>query len=105
MQINTENILNKMKKYLEIPSPGGFTKEATLEVKKDFEMYGLKTKLTNKGALIATLEGENDEEHVMITAHIDTLGCMVNDITSDGKLKYKKVGGSSWSSIEGKTAM
>ncbi|WP_077369746.1 M42 family metallopeptidase [Anaerosalibacter sp. Marseille-P3206] len=101
MKIDTENILNKMKKYLDIPSPGGFTKEATLEVKKDFEMYGLNTNLTNKGALIATLEGENDEEHVMITAHIDTLGCMVKDITSDGKLKYNKIGGGSWSSIEG----
>ena len=101
MKIDMENILNNMKKYLDIPSPGGYTKEAMLEVKKDFEMYGLKTKVTNKKALIATLEGENDEEHVMITAHIDTLGLMVKNITSDGKLKYDKIGGGSWSSIEG----
>lgn len=101
MEINTEFILKAMKKYLQIPSPGGYTREAILEVKKDFEKFKVKTKLTNKGALIGTLKGENDEKHVMITAHIDTLGCMVNDITSDGKLKYKKVGGSSWSSIEG----
>ena len=101
MEINTEFILKAMKKYLQIPSPGGYTREAILEVKKDIEKFKVKTKLTNKGALIGTLKGENDEKHVMITAHIDTLGCMVNDITSDGKLKYKKVGGSSWSSIEG----
>ena len=42
MQINTENILNKMKKYLEIPSPGGFTKEATLEVKKILKCMDLR---------------------------------------------------------------
>lgn len=101
MEINTEFILETMKKYLQIPSPGGYTREATLEVKKDFEKFGLKTELTNKGALIGTLEGENNDRHVMITAHIDTLGCMVKEITNDGRIKYGKIGGGSWSSIEG----
>ena len=90
-----------MEKYLLIPSPTGYTKEAVLELKRDFENLGLNTKLTNKGALIATLEGKNMEKSVMLTAHIDTLGAMVKNITSEGRLKYNKIGGGSWASIEG----
>jgi putative aminopeptidase FrvX len=101
LNIDIEKILDKMKKYLDIPSPTGYTKEAITEVQKDFEYLGLSTQLTKKGALIATLGGQNDDEHVMLSAHIDTLGAMVKEITNDGKLKYNKVGGGSWSAIEG----
>ena len=31
----------------------------------------------------------------------DTLGAMVKNITSEGRLKYNKIGGGSWASIEG----
>lgn len=101
MDINIQNILDNMERYLSIPSPAGYTKHAIIETKKDFEELGLTTQLTNKGALIATLKGQNDEEHVMITSHVDTLGAMVKEITNDGRLKYNKIGGSSWGSIEG----
>lgn len=101
MEIDTEFILDNMKKYLSIPSPGGYTKEAILEAKEDFEKFGLSTKITNKGALMGTLEGENDNRHIMITAHIDTLGAMVKEIKDNGRIRYHKIGGSSWGSIEG----
>lgn len=101
MNIDVQKILDNMKRYLDIPSPTGYTKEAITEIQKDFEDLGLSTELTKKGALIATLNGQNNDEHVMITAHIDTLGGMVKEISNDGKLKYAKVGGGSWSSIEG----
>lgn len=101
MNIDIQKILDNMKRYLDIPSPTGYTKKAITEIQKDFEGLGLSTELTKKGALIATLNGQNNDEHVMITAHIDTLGGMVKEISNDGKLKYAKVGGGSWSSIEG----
>lgn len=101
MNLDINNVLRYMKKYLDIPSPGGYTDIAVLESKKDFEKLGLQTKLTNKGALIATLEGEDDENHITISAHMDTLGCMVKEIMSDGRLKYAKIGGGCWAAIEG----
>ncbi len=30
------------------------------------------TSLTNKGALIATIKGDNDENHRTFSAHVDT---------------------------------
>lgn len=101
MEIDVESILQNMKKYLAIPSPGGYTKDAIEEIQKDFKELGLSTELTKKGALIVTIKGQNDDEHVMISAHIDTLGAMVKEITNDGKLKYHKIGGGSWASVEG----
>ena len=101
MNVNTQYAVDMMKKYLEIPSPSGYTMEAIKEVKKDFEEFGLETCITNKGALIATMRGQDDEEHVMITAHIDTLGGMVKEIMPDGKLKYFRVGGGCWNAVEG----
>lgn len=101
MKFNLENTINIMEKYLDIPSPGGYTDIAVLESKSDFEKLGLKTTLTNKGGLIAILPGEDDENQITISAHMDTLGAMVKEITSDGKLKYHKIGGGCWAAIEG----
>lgn len=101
MNIDMEYLLNMMKKYMDIPSPGGYTKIAIEEARLDFEKLGLKTVITKKGALIATLEGKNTEEEIIISAHMDTLGAMVKEIEADGKLKYKRIGGGCFGSIEG----
>ncbi len=101
MEIDIDMILKDMKKYLAIHSPAGYTKEAIEEIQKELESLGLSTELTNKGALIVTLKGQNDNEHVMLSAHIDTLGAIVKEITKDGRIKYHKVGGGCWSSVEG----
>ncbi len=101
MKFDLNNTISVMKKYLDIPSPTGYTDIAVLECKKDFEKLGLECNLTKKGCLIATLQGEDDENQVTISAHMDTLGAMVKEITSDGKLKYHKIGGGCWGSIEG----
>lgn len=101
MKFDLNNTISVMKKYLDIPSPSGYTDIAVLECKKDFEELGLECSLTNKGCLIATLRGEDDEKQVTISAHMDTLGAMVKEITSDGKLKYHKIGGGCWGAVEG----
>ncbi len=101
MKLDLDYTLAMLKKYLAIPSPGGFTKNAILEAQKDFEELGFSTSITKKGALIATLKGKNDEEHIMISAHMDTLGAMVKEITPQGRLKYKRIGGGCFSAVEG----
>lgn len=101
MKINRGNFIEVMKTYMAIPSPGGYTHNAISKVKEDFEELGLETLITKKGALMATLKGKNQEEHIMITAHMDTLGAMVKDITPEGRLKYHRIGGGCWSAIEG----
>jgi len=89
-----------MKKYLDIASPSSFTKEAMEMIDKDFKDLGLETYFTRKGALIAKVSGQGDQA-IAITAHMDTLGGMVKHIHPDGRLSYHRIGGGSWSAIEG----
>ena len=101
MKFDLNNIISKMSKYLNIPSPSGYTDLAILECKKDFEKLGLKCQITNKGCLVATLLGKDDTNQITISAHMDTLGAMVKEIMPDGKIKYHKIGGGCWAAVEG----
>lgn len=85
---------------LNIKSPTGNTQSGINYCKKQFEDMGLETRLTRKGALIATIKGKSSEA-ITLSAHVDTLGAMVKDITGNGRLKLTQLGGYAWSTIEG----
>jgi putative aminopeptidase FrvX len=65
------------------------------------EEIGIPSYSNRKGALIATVLGKNKDQHRFVTAHIDTLGAMVKEIKSDGRLRITKIGGSQWAHVEG----
>ncbi|CAM4245853.1 M42 family metallopeptidase [Erysipelothrix aquatica] len=94
-------IIEDLVTLLNIKSPTGHTEAAIQFVASKFETMGLKTRLTNKGALIATLPGINDDAHITLSAHVDTLGAQVKEITADGSLKLTQIGGYAWTTIEG----
>ncbi len=62
---------------------------------------GIASYRTNKGALVATIEGENTDKEITLSGHVDTLGGMVKEIKSDGRLKLTQIGGYVWSTVEG----
>lgn len=101
MNIDMKYVNNLMMEILNMPSPGGDTSKATERLRKEFEAMGITVTTTNKGAIMGTIKGENDEEQKMITAHIDTLGAMVKEIKQNGRLKLSNIGGFAWNSIEG----
>ncbi len=94
-------ILENLEKLLKISSPTGNTENAVQFVQKAFKELGISTKRTNKGALIATIEGEYTDKEVTLSGHVDTLGGMVKEIKSNGKLKITQLGGYVWNTIEG----
>ena len=47
MNLNLTNTINLMKKYLDIPSPAGYTENAVLEIKKDFKFRLFISKVIN----------------------------------------------------------
>lgn len=101
MNIDLNYSIDNLVNLLNTPSPSGNTKKAVKYVEEQFKKLGLKTQKNNKGALIATIEGENKEKAVTLSAHVDTLGGMVKEIKSNGRLKLFQVGGYVWSTIEG----
>lgn len=94
-------ILDRLNTLLNIPSPTGNTEKAIAFVEEEFKQLNIPTRKNNKGALIATIEGINKEREVTLSGHVDTLGAMVKEIKSNGRLKITQLGGYVWSTVEG----
>ncbi|MFX3693285.1 peptidase M42, partial [Streptococcus suis] len=75
------------------PSPTGFTTDIMNYIKEEVESFGYAASKTAKGGVLVTVPGENEQEHRMVTAHLDTLGDMVRAVKPDGRLKMDLVGG------------
>ena len=86
---------------LNIPSPTGFAEPAIAFVEKELSKYKqLKLSRTRKGALVAKWQIESNLPPVALTAHVDTLGAVVKEIKSNGRLKLSRIGGIQWPTIE-----
>lgn len=90
-----------MAEIFSIPSPGGDTSTITQRLRKEFESMNIPVTTTRKGAVMSTIIGENDEEHKLISAHVDTLGAVVKEIKSNGRLRLSAIGGYAWTAYEG----
>ncbi|CAH0345813.1 Putative aminopeptidase YsdC [Bacillus sp. CECT 9360] len=99
--INEKEIVTYIKDLVSIPSPSGYTEEAISYVASFMDERGISYQITNKGALIASLVGDDDSRHRLLTAHVDTLGSMVKEIKSNGRLRLTMIGGFRWNSVEG----
>ncbi len=94
-------INENLEKLLKIASPTGNTEDAVKFVEERFKELNIKTRRTNKRALVATIEGENTDKEVTLSGHVDTLGAMVKEVKANGKLKIAQLGGYVWSTVEG----
>ncbi|ALX47136.1 M42 family metallopeptidase [Lentibacillus amyloliquefaciens] len=90
-----------IKDIVSIPSPSGFTDNVIQFVEGQLKELQVETKRNNKGGLIATLPGKNTSKHRMLTAHVDTLGAMVKEVKSNGRLRLDLIGGFKFNAIEG----
>ena len=87
---------------LNTPSPTGYAQRAieyTGNILAQFQSLSLSH--TRKGALVANWPGRASDAPRALTAHADTLGAMVKEIKSNGRLKLTKIGGFAWNTVEG----
>ncbi|MBP1969475.1 putative aminopeptidase FrvX [Virgibacillus natechei] len=98
---NSKETKEIIKQLVSIPSPSGNTKKVIQYVEGFLTALNIETRRNRKGGLIATLPGENNNEHRMLTAHVDTLGAMVKEIKSNGRLRLDLIGGFKYNAIEG----
>ncbi|SDW59967.1 M42 family metallopeptidase [Tepidimicrobium xylanilyticum] len=101
MKIDMNYVVDTLVSLLNIPSPSGNTKKAIEFVERELNSLGIATRKTEKGALIATILGKNQEKEITLSAHVDTLGGMVKEIKSNGRIKITQIGGYVWSTVEG----
>lgn len=101
-KIDTDFMLDFLTGLLNTPSPTGFTEDAINYTEQAISSSAdLTTSRTRKGALVITLPGAKEDAPRGLTAHIDTLGAMVKEIKSNGRLKLTKIGGYPWNTVEG----
>jgi putative aminopeptidase FrvX len=99
-EIDTDYLVSFLKDLLNTPSPTGDTAWAVSFAQNELETLGATTFITPKGALVANYQGLQDDRPRALTAHIDTLGLMVAEIKSSGRLRTTALGGIMWPTIE-----
>ena len=98
---NSKETFHLINELVSIPSPSGNSEKVISFVENYLKEYNVEMKRNRKGGLIVTIPGANDSEHRMLTAHVDTLGAMVKEVKSNGRLKLAMIGGFRWNSVEG----
>ena len=98
-----EYIGTQLKALTSIASPTGFTKNATDYLMKQLEAMGYAPQLSNKGNVSVEIGGVG--AHLVLAAHVDTLGAMVRSIKDNGRLRPTTIGGHQWSTADGENCM
>ena len=78
---------------LAIDSPSGFTRRAASYLQEAFTQLGFAASITTKGGILIDLGGTDSENGLLLEAHTDTLGGMVCQLKSSGRLQLTKIGG------------
>lgn len=100
LTIDTPFMMDFLVGLLHVPSPTGDTDAAINYCEKALKGWPLRVSRTQKGALVATWEGASATRPRALTAHVDTLGAMVKEIKTNGRLKLTNLGGLNWASVE-----
>lgn len=101
MDYNKSMLKYYLKSILTLPSPTGYTDKVMDFIKNELSCMNIPYKITNKGAIIISLKGKNDDYQRTFSAHVDTLGAMVKEIKSNGALALTPLGGFMMTSIDG----
>lgn len=91
----------KAVEILSIDSPTGYTENAAEFVKNEFIKLGCHAFITEKGGVAVEIGGKDAENALLLEAHLDTLGGMVAEIKSDGRLRITPLGGLNGFNTEG----
>jgi putative aminopeptidase FrvX len=100
--VNPDLLLNFLADLLNTPSPTGYAQAGiALTARALAATPGLQLTTTHKGALLAAWPGRSHSHPRALTAHVDTLGAMVKEIKSNGRLRLSRLGGLQLNGVEG----
>ncbi|MGN0801327.1 MAG: M42 family metallopeptidase [Candidatus Faecivicinus sp.] len=89
----TDFIVQETCKLLAIDSPSGYTDDAVDFVLTELRALGYSPVKTRKGGVLVDLGGADAGNGVLLETHLDTLGGMVAEIKSNGRLHLTNIGG------------
>lgn len=89
--MDTTYCVEQLKKLCAIDSPSGFTDRAADYLIEELTRLGYAPEKTRKGGVAVCLGGEGNG--LLLMAHVDTLGAVVQTILPNGRLRLSPVGG------------
>jgi peptidase M42 family hydrolase len=89
-------LLDILAQLLSIPSPTGYTDEIVHFASEELTRLGVEHELTRRGAIRAVIKGQHRQPARAIISHLDTLGALVKNLKSNGRLEIVPIG--HWSS-------
>jgi endoglucanase len=77
----------------EAPGPSAFEEAVREIVVREYEALGASIEYDGLGSVLAILPGNTAGPRIMVTAHLDEVGLMVQHVTPDGFIRVKMLGG------------
>ena len=105
MKINKE--IKLLKNLVEIPSPSGYEKKSSEFIRKELLQYLPKTKIEIDfhNNVIATIIGRDKKRTIVIDAHQDILGFLINNVDKEGYISLVSIGGHDISLLRGRKVL
>lgn len=95
LSIDLDYLTHTLRQLVEIPSPSGYTDSVVHFVGEELQRLGIPFELTRRGAIRGVLDGKQAAPGRALVAHLDTLGAMVKNLKSNGRLEVVPIG--TWS--------
>jgi len=92
LRIDREYLERVLVELLEIPSPTGRTDHVQQYVGERLKALDLPFQVNRRGAILASIDGTRDDVDRTVVVHTDTIGCMVEGIKPNGRLKIRPIG-------------
>ena len=93
LEIDLDYLRRVLLELLDIPSPTGRTDHVQQYVGERLDLLGVPFVVTRRGAIVADLGGPVDSEASRaVVVHTDTIGAMIRNLKSNGRLELKPVG-------------
>lgn len=91
--LDLQNLLKDQEKLSEIVAVSGFENHLRDYIKKRISDRAHTLQINKQGSLIATITGKKSGKRVLLDAHMDEVGFIINHIDSNGFLYFALMGG------------
>ena len=87
-----DDVVRLMEEYTNAPAPTGDEDAVRNLVVRDLRVAGADVSIDGMGSVIGILRGASDRPRIMVDAHMDELGLMVQYIRPDGFVAFRTLG-------------
>jgi endoglucanase len=89
---NEDRVVRLMEEYTNAPGPSGYEGPVHDLVVRDLRAAGAEITIDGMGSVIGVVHGSSDHPRIMVDAHMDELGLMVQYIRPDGFIAFRTLG-------------